>query len=265
MTLGAIISFSALLLFKEFGGWYALVIGLLFVAEMYFSRSGWFEIGAPVLFTVGAFLILRDFNVDESAYHLLAYSLVWLISDLLAYLTFPNPRPLSLLVRGVGAFLVLINYGFLFFENDNSIAVIGFGIYTLLFLTISLLYRRPILFYAFTLSLPLFVTFVFREFDVTKWIHPVIILAVLYYAAGYFLRAVEAGPGLGSVPALQRAGAGSHRFVGRTSCRRVGCGNPRGSGGDVICSGGLREEKCLAGFPRKWFVSAGVFHHPLSS
>ena len=208
LTLGAIISFSALLLLKEFGGWYALVIGLLFVAEMYLSRSGWFEVGAPVLFTVGAFLILRDFNVDESAYHLLAYSLVWLISDLLAYLTFPNPRPLSLLVRGVGAFLVLINYGFLFFENDNSIAVMGFGIYTLLFLIISLVYRRAILFYAFTLTLPLFVTFVFREFDVTQWIHPVIVIAALYYAAGYFLRAVKRAAGWGETLLFSGLGLG---------------------------------------------------------
>ncbi|MBE0683035.1 MAG: hypothetical protein IH589_14085 [Anaerolineales bacterium] len=195
LTLGTIISFIALLLLKEFGGWYALVIGLLFITEMYFSRSGWFEIGAPALFNIGMFLILRDFNVDEPAYHLLAYSLVWLIADLLAHLTFANTRPLAWIVRGVGALLAITNYGFLFAESDTTITVIGFGIYTLLFLTISLLYRQPNLFYAFTLSLPLFVTFLFREFDVTKWIHPVIILAVLYYAAGYFLRAKKNAPG----------------------------------------------------------------------
>ncbi len=195
LTLGTIISFSALLLLKEFGGWHALVIGLLFVAEMYLSRGGWFEIGAPILFTVGAFLILRDFNVDEPAYHLLTYSLVWLIADLLAHLTFPNPRPLRMLVRGVGAALALVNFGFLFFGNDNSIAVMGFGIYTLLFLTISLVYRQATLLYAFTLTLPLFVTFLFRSFDVTKWIHPVIVIAVMYYAAGFFLRAMKRAAG----------------------------------------------------------------------
>ena len=162
---------------------------------MYLSRDGWFEIGAPILFTLGIFLILRDFNVDHTSYHLLAYSLVWLLADLLAHLTFANPRPLSIIVRVVGAMLTLINYGDLLAENDALIPTIGFGVYTLLFLTISLLYRQPNLFYAFTLSLPLFVTFLFREFDVTKWIHPVIILAVLYYAAGYFLRAKKHTPG----------------------------------------------------------------------
>jgi hypothetical protein len=35
----------------------------------------------------------------------------------------------------------------------------------------------------------------FRSFDVTKWIHPVIVIAVFYYAAGYFLRAKKRAEG----------------------------------------------------------------------
>ncbi len=195
LTLGTLISLGALLTLKETGGWYALIADLLFAAEMYLSRDGWFEIGMPVMFNIGAFLILRDLDVDEAAWHLLAYSLVWLIADLLAHLTFTNPRPLSMVVRGAGAILAFLNYGFLFFESDTSIAVIGFGTYTLLFLTISLLYRQPTLFYAFTSTLPLFVTFLFREFDITKWIHPVIVIAMLYYAAGFILRSMKRAAG----------------------------------------------------------------------
>jgi hypothetical protein len=67
--------------------------------------------------------------------------------------------------------------------------------YTLLFLTISLLYRQPNLLYTFTLTLPLFVTFLFRAFDITQWIHPVIVLAMLYYGAGVFLRATNRAKG----------------------------------------------------------------------
>jgi hypothetical protein len=67
----------------------------------------------------------------------------------------------------------------------------GFGIYTLLFLTVSLLYRQPNLFYTFTLTLPLFVTFVFRIFDITKWIHPVIAIAVMYYVVGFVMRTMR--------------------------------------------------------------------------
>jgi hypothetical protein len=51
-----------------------------------------------------------------------------------------------------------------------------------------LVYRKPNLLYAFTLTLPLFVAFFFRAFDVTQWIHPVIVVAILYYAAGTLLR-----------------------------------------------------------------------------
>ena len=195
LAIGTIISFTALSLLKETGGWYVLVIGLLFIAEMHLSRNGWFEIGAPILFTLGTFLILRDFNVDEPAYHLLAYSLVWLLADLLAHFTFTNPRPLAWGVRLIGGTLAFVNYAILFGQSDTSTAMICFGIYTLLFLIISLLYRQPNLFYAFTLTLPLFVTFLFRSFDVTKWIHPVIVIAVLYYAAGYFLRAKKRAEG----------------------------------------------------------------------
>jgi hypothetical protein len=188
LALGTILSFGALVTFKETGGWYAIIIGLLFAAEMYLRRDGLFEIGMPALFSIGVFLILHDFQVDQISYHLLAYSLVWLLSDLLAHLTFTNPRELKWIVRGIGALLTIINYGYLFFSNDPYIGTIGFAVYTLLFLTISLLYRQPTLTYTFTLTLPLFVTFLFREFGVTKWIHPVIMVAVIYYMAGLVLR-----------------------------------------------------------------------------
>ena len=191
LALSAALSLGALVTLKETGGWYALAAGLLFAAEMYLRRDGWFEIGMPAMFNIGAFLILRDFDINELSYHLLAYSLVWILTDLLAHLTFANPRVLKWPVRGIGALLTIINYGYLFtngLTHDSRSAAICFGIYTLLFLTVSLLYRQPTLLYTFTVSLPLFVTFLFREFDVTQWIHPVIIAAAMYYAAGYFLR-----------------------------------------------------------------------------
>lgn len=195
LALGTLVSFTALVLTKETGGWYALVIGLLFIAEMYLRKNGWFEVGAPALFSIGAFLILRDFDVTREVYHLLTYSLVWVLADLLAHLTFTNPRPLSLVTRGIGGLLTMINYLALFAENDARIATSGFVVYTLLSLTVSLVYRQSKLLYAFTLTLPLFVTFLFRIFEVTKWIHPVIVLAVMYYAAGIILRAMKRAEG----------------------------------------------------------------------
>lgn len=195
MALGVIVSFTALILTKETGGWYMLAIGLLFIAEMYLRKNGWFEIGAPILFTSGAFLILRDFNVERGSYHLLVYSLIWVLSDLLAHLIFKHPRPLSFVVRIIGGLLALVNYLFLFSETSVWVSVMGYGMYALLFLTVSLVYRQPTLLYAFTLTLPLFVTFLFRTFDITQWIHPVIVLAMLYYAAGTFLRFMKRAQG----------------------------------------------------------------------
>lgn len=195
LILGTLVSLAALLQVKETGGWYALVIGLFFLAEMYLRKNGLFELGAPFLFNIGAFLILRDFDVERLTHHLLAYSLVWILTDLLAHLTFSQRHPLSVLTRIIGGVFALVNYGFLFTDESASVAAIGFGIYSLLFLTVSLLYRQPTLFYAFTLTVPLFVTFLFRTFDVTKWIHPVIVLAVMYYAAGFLLRLMKRAEG----------------------------------------------------------------------
>ncbi|NOH03589.1 MAG: hypothetical protein HND47_17335 [Chloroflexi bacterium] len=206
LVLGVITAFAALIALKETGGWYALVIGLLFIAEMYLRKNGWFEVGAPILFTVGAFLILRDFNVERPAFHLLAYSLLWILADLLAHLTFTNPRPLNWAVRIVGGSLALVNYGFLFFDKDAAVGAFGFAVYSLLFLTVSLLYRQPNLFYAFTLTLPLFAAFLFRSLDVTQWIHPVITIAAFYYAAGFVLQ--KRGRAAGWDAVLMRSGLG---------------------------------------------------------
>jgi hypothetical protein len=195
LILGGVIALTAFSATKETGGWYALVIGLLFAAEMALSKNGWFEIGLPILFNIGTYLILRDLNLDKLAYQLLAYSLVWLVPDLISHLAFKHPRPLRWIVRGAGALLALANYGFLFIGESAETATLGFGLYSLLFLVSSLIYRGPTLFYAFTLTLPLFVTFAFRTFDITKWIHPVIFLAMGYYAAGFVLRQIKRAAG----------------------------------------------------------------------
>lgn len=188
LALGVLLSIAALSLLKETGGWYTLPIGMLFIAEMYLLKNGWFEVGAPALFTLGAFLILRDFDVERIEYHLLAYSTIWILEDLAAHRAFPIPRPLALLIRLAGGLTALVNYGFLIFNADSSTAAFGFALYALLFLTVSLVYRQPALLYTFTLTLPLFATFLFRSFGLTQWIHPVIVVAAFYYGAGFFLR-----------------------------------------------------------------------------
>ena len=141
------------------------------------------------MFSIGAFLILRDLHIDEIPHHLLAYSLVWLGADLVSHVAFKEPASAQMdRARRGRDCLAVVNYGFLFFDGNSNTAAFGFGIYTLLFLAVSLVYRQATLFYAFTLTLPLFVVFFFRAFDITKWDHPVIFIAMGYYALGFFLR-----------------------------------------------------------------------------
>ncbi|MFN8411821.1 MAG: HEAT repeat domain-containing protein [Anaerolineales bacterium] len=190
LILGTLISFFALSTLREYGGWSALVIGLLFALEMYLSRDGIFEPGLPILFNVGAFLLFHDLKVEITSYYLLTFSVVWIISDLFAHLTFTESRPLKLIVRGLAVLLTSISFELLFFGKTTP-GVIGFGIYTILFLIVTIVYRKPLLLYTFTATLPLFITFLFREFDLTKWIHPVIFVAIFYYVTGFALRKLE--------------------------------------------------------------------------
>ena len=197
LTLGTIISFVALFSLETAGGWYPIVIGILFAVEMYLRRNGLFEFGLPAMFNISVYLILRHFNIDETTYHLLAYSIVWLLTDLLAQLTFTDPRPLKWPVRIIGIALSVVNIFILFnvgLNVDNNIAVIGYSVYSALCLTFSLVYQQPNLLYAFTSIFALFIGFVSHSLGIDKWTHPVIGIAVLYYAIGYIFRKTNRYP-----------------------------------------------------------------------
>jgi hypothetical protein len=190
LTVASIISFIALIESNQASGWYVLVLGLLFIAEMILRKNGFFEIGAPIFFSMAAFLIMRDFQINTIPTQLIIYSLLWIFADILAHLFYKHARPLNMLIRGIGGLISFITYGFLFSESDST-ATFGFFIYTLLWLTVSLLYKKPTLFYAFTLTLPIFVTFLFRWLGFDKWIHPVIVVAIGYYAIGFVFRSLQ--------------------------------------------------------------------------
>ena len=190
LIVGAALSVGTFAVFKETGGWYILVVGLLFAAEMYLAGDSRFEMGLPLLFNIGATLLLRDFDVHEAAYFLLAYSLAWLLTDLLAHLTFPHPRLLQIPVRVIGGLLTAGTYGYLLLNSTDAPlpAAISFGMYALVAVGFILAYRQPWLVYALTGTLPLFAAYFFRIYGITQWIHPAAILATGYYVAGYILR-----------------------------------------------------------------------------
>lgn len=214
LGLGVLISFSALIEADKFNGWYVLVIALLFIAEMILRKNGFFEIGAPIFFSMAVFLIMQDFQIEQISIHFIVHSVVWISADILAQLFYKHPRPLSILIRAIAGFISLLAYGFLFTESDST-ATFGFLTYTLLWLTVNLVYRQPNLFYAVTLTLPLFVTFLFRNFGFTKWIHPVVMIAFVYYAIGFVLRSLNRLKGWDST--LLYSGLGLGVFVSLAS------------------------------------------------
>lgn len=214
LILGTIISVIAFIESDWGNGWYVLVIGFLFIIEMVLRKIGFFEIGAPIFFSIAALLLIQDFEIDNISTQLLLLSVIWILSDILAHLFYKHPRPLNIIIRGIGGLIAIINYGFLFSESDLT-ATVGYAIYTLLWLTVSLLYRQPILFYSFTLTLPLFATFLFRNFGFTKWIHPVILIALAYYAIGFALRSLNRLKGWDN--ALLYSGLGLGVFVSLAS------------------------------------------------
>ena len=261
LALGTFISFAALFTFKETGGWYVLVIGLLFAAEMHLSRNGWFEIGMPVMFSIGAFLILRDLNFERVTYHVLAYSLVWILSDLLAHLTFTSPRPLKMVVRVIGGLFAVTSYIFLIHRKRRFFC--GNWIWNL---HASVSDREPglsptdpflrLYLDPATLRRVLFPRLRHHQMGPSRHLHCDGILRSWLFPA-----LEKTCIWLGRDLVIQRAWSWSHRLDSRTLYRRGGCGDPHRVCRHPLGGRSLLAEKCLAGVSRKWSVSAGVLRH----
>jgi len=188
LLLGGLLSLVTLLTLKETGGWYAAIAGLLFLIEMFAKPAGPLELAALGLFSISVFLFSRDIQVREFTYVLLALSLVWLGGDLLFQRAFKE-RKLAGPVRLIGAVLCGINVLSLLLSTGRPTpAMIGFSVYALFFAVDAWLYRQPVIGYAATTSLPLAVFFALRTDGRPGWLLPFAGLAVVYYAAGAYLR-----------------------------------------------------------------------------
>jgi len=211
LGLGSLVSLIALLFLEPTGGWYALIVGSVFLLETVSTRNGWFEAAVHILFSIAAFLILSDYKVYELSYILLALSLVWLGGDLIFEKTF-NWRKLALLVRLVGGGIAALNL-FVLLISPSIEAAICFGVYAPFFAVYAWFYKKPIVGYASTVALPLAVYFALQNANQQWWIFPIMGIAMLYYAAGYFMRALNrakewdamllfSGLGLGTIVGL---------------------------------------------------------------
>jgi hypothetical protein len=188
LALGAGVSVAALVLFKETGAWYVLVIGFLFAAEMYLRREDRMEFSAPLLLSAAAVLALHDLHVNEIEYHLLVISLIWLGADALYSRTL-RIRRAALVTRMIGGVLAAGNAMWLIFARAApQLAAICFAAYTAFFVVYTWIYARPSLGYLATASLPLAAFFELKTLHQSNWLYVIAAIAVVYYAAGFVLR-----------------------------------------------------------------------------
>jgi hypothetical protein len=188
LGLASLVSFMAVVTFKESGGWYALVTALLYGIEMYSRRANLAEAGLQFFLASGVYLLLREAKVEQG-FQWMGIALAVLGADLLLARFYTGKRLIAWFSRGFGALVVALNSLALISGNSGAkISAICFAIYMLFFLAQSLLYRQPVLGYSFTLFSVLTTIFALQTFDQTRWTLPVTFLAVLYYGAGYFPR-----------------------------------------------------------------------------
>ncbi len=188
LGLTSLVSLIGIITFKEYSGWYALVSALVFCIEMFSRRFGLAEAGIQLFLAGGVYMLLQEADIARG-YQWLGIGLALLGTDLLLSRTYTNKRIVAWFSRGFGALVVVINTLDLLFNNpEPQVAAICFAIYMLFFLAQAYLYRLSLLGYGFTLYSILTVITALKAFDQDRWLLPVTALAVIYYAAGFFLR-----------------------------------------------------------------------------
>ncbi len=192
LILGVLLSSTVLFLSKESGGWYIIIIALVFTVEMFSRPLAWLEVIVEVLLSFSLYRILQDFNISSPIQHFLfGVSLIWLGGDLFFSRFVKEKRALKLITVSVGyLFLVASAFG-LWSVSNPSTPAIYFTVYALFFLLYSISQREPRLGYFATGFIPLGVVKLCNMFKFERWIFPLIALAVLYYTAGFLLRQIR--------------------------------------------------------------------------
>jgi hypothetical protein len=124
----------------------------------------------------------------DVAWLLLVTSFSWLIADA-AFRRSLKRRRFSVVTRPVGAALVLATaVVLLVLVPDTRQIAMCLGLYALFFAADAALYRLPLLGYPATAFLALSAFFALRASGQHNWLYAIVIIAILYYAAGYWLR-----------------------------------------------------------------------------
>jgi hypothetical protein len=177
-------------------GWYSLFLAALFAFEVYRFRQGWAEPGIYIFASFAWWLILLQLKVPSAAgYVFTGISVLWILLPLLVERTFHGPRPLRRPVTGLSIVISITSSLYLLVATDR-VAAICFSVLTVVFLLNALLRRSPLLGYSAAAALPLAVLFLLRSLDVHTWLFPLILIAILYYGAGFVLRRRLPGPSI---------------------------------------------------------------------
>jgi hypothetical protein len=195
LTLGALLSLASLGLFKETSGWYILLIAALFTVEMFTRPFPWLELTVEALLTLALYRILVDFQVTQVAYFLFSVSLIWLGGDLLFGYFIREKRPARPFTLAVGYTLAAIST-FALWDEQNTLATVAFySIYTLFFACYAILQHESRLGYLATAFLSLSVFKLSDALGFEENVFPLILISVLYYASGFWLRHKRTGSG----------------------------------------------------------------------
>ena len=188
LALGILVSFSSLVLAEETGGWYILLIAVLFVVELFARPLTGLEVIVEVLLSLALFQILSDFHVNGTGHFLFGASLIWLGGDLLFGYLIQEKRVGRLITIAVGYILVFVSTVLLWDQTNQTAAAIYFSVYAIFFGFSAVLQHEPRLGYLATAFLPLAVVTGCEVVNFEKWSFPLIVLSILYFTSGSWLR-----------------------------------------------------------------------------
>lgn len=208
LALGSIISLLAMILSEPFGGWYALVIAVLFIIEMYARKNSWLEIFAITMLSISLLQVLDQFKVHEEAYRFFGLGLLWPVSDMIFKFTLTG-RKLESVTKIAAAMLAITSTFLLATDLAATNATICFAAYTLVAVAYIWVYKNSLLGYIPAIFFALTVHFAVKATGLTAWIFPQIVVALLYYVAGYFLRRADKAKGWDTMLLFSCLGLGS--------------------------------------------------------
>src|SRR5215212_4513424 len=188
LILGVLLSITSLALFKETSGWYILLVALLFAVEIFARPLAWLEVIVEGLLSVSLYLILDDFNITQIAHFLFGASLIWLVGDLI-FSYFIQGKRIHEPITVVFGYLLVISSTLILWSTVNpKVLTIYLALYAVFFALYAFLKKEPRLGYLVTAYLALVIFKFCDVINYEKWIFPLIVLAVLYYVSGYWLR-----------------------------------------------------------------------------